>query len=215
MRTRLIATLPLLAALALAPRPALAQSNAGWRLRVWGGAVGRYVLNDNDTFDAAGYGTVGLKVDGSAPGFGADAEYKLARWIGLDAAIGYSNLTVDYTTTTSPGTVTTQGFAIVPIMLSLNIHLISTSSVDFWVGPQLAYLNYPTSTAFTPASGPTYTYMADNEFSKKGFSAGLDVGLNKRVLLNLAVRWNDADGDSNDHLTIDPTFVTIGIGFRP
>ncbi len=160
MRTRLIATLPLLAALALAPRPALAQSNTGWRLRVWGGAVGRYILTDNATFDATGYGTVGLKVDGSAAAFGGDVEYKLARWIGLDAAVGYSSLTVDYTTTNSPGTVTTQGFAVVPLMLSLNIHLISTSKVDFWVGPQLAYVIYPATTAFTPPGGTTYTYTS-------------------------------------------------------
>jgi hypothetical protein len=34
------------------------------------------------------------------------------------------------------------------------------------------------------------------------------------VALNLAFRWQNADGDSDGNLTFDPTFVTAGVTFR-
>jgi hypothetical protein len=48
-------------------------------------------------------------------------------------------------------------------------------------------------------------------FSKKGFASGADIGLGKTVALNLGFRWQNADGDSDGHLTVDPTLVTIGL----
>src|SRR4051812_39143996 len=69
----------------------------GFRARVWAGPVGRYVLKDNDPFVEPGFGTVGLQVTGSGPGFGTDVEYKPMRWIGVDAAVGYANLPVQFT----------------------------------------------------------------------------------------------------------------------
>ena len=215
MRITLTAALPLIAALVLAPNPALAQSSTGFRARVWGGTVGRYVLSDNDPFAAPGFGTAELQVTGSAPGFGGDVEYKFARWIGLDAAIGYSSLNVQFTTSNEPGIAPVQRFAVVPALLSLNIHIISTSAVDLWVGPQVGYVMFPNTLSYTTTHSGTFTYTPSAVASPKGFSAGVDIGLSKKVLLNLAVRWQDADADADSHLTIDPTFVTIGIGIRP
>lgn len=184
--------------------------DAGFRARVWIGADGRYVLKDNDPFDAPGFGTAELKVDGSALGIGGDAEYKLNKWIGIDGAIGYSSLNVMFTTSNTPGTESAQKLGMVPLLMSLNLHPVTTSKVDLWVGPQIGYvmfandLSYPTS-----GSGP-FTYRPTNVFSKKGFAAGADINFGRSLLLNLGLRWQDADADDIDHLTIDPTFVTIG-----
>ena len=54
---------------------AAAQSDdAGARVRVWAGPVGRYVLSDNAAFTDPTFGTTELMVDGSAFGFGGDIE---------------------------------------------------------------------------------------------------------------------------------------------
>jgi hypothetical protein len=205
----------LIAALATPARPVLGQASSdGFSARLWAGAVGRYVLKDNDTFAAPGFGTVGLKVNGSAFGFGADGEYKFDRWIGLDGAIGYSRLNVQYTTTNAPGTTSTQPFGIVPVLLSLNIHFVSTQRVDIWAGPQIGYVMFPDNLSYASNGGSTFTYTSTNVFSKKGVSVGADIALRRTLLLNVAGRWQDADADANGHLTIDPTFVTVGLTWK-
>ncbi|HEY4099849.1 MAG TPA: hypothetical protein VGM20_03110 [Gemmatimonadales bacterium] len=183
---------------------------SGLHGRIWGGAVGRYVLTDNEAFASPGFGTVSLQVAGSAPGFGADAELRMNRWIGLDGAIGYSSLKVQFTTTAAAGTVDTDHVTVVPLLLSLNLHLVHADAVDIWVGPQIGYVIYPHDLSFASSAG-TFSYTPKNVFSAKGFVVGSDIRLSKSVALNLGFRWQNADGDSGGHLTIDPTFVTIGL----
>ncbi len=214
MRTSLFATLSIVGLLAVGSRPAAAQlSNSGIRVRVWGASVGRYVLSDNAPYASPGFGTVELQVDGSAIGFGGDVEYKFNRWIGLDAGIGYSSLTVDFTTTTAPGTTLSHGFVVMPAMLALDIHLISTKRVDIWAGPEISEVMFPTTLTYiesTTNGGGTFTYVPQNVFSKKGFFVGTDIALTRNILLNLGMRWQDADSDGDDHLTVDPAFITVG-----
>ena len=194
--------------------PASAQEHHdGFTARVWAGSAGRYVLNDNDPFTSPGFGTAELKVNGSAIGFGGDIEYRASRWIGLVGAFGYTKFDVDFTTTNAPGTVSTQKFGVMPLMLALNLHVIHARQINVWVGPQIAYVMFPDNLSYA-VGGSTFTYAPSGVFSKKGFVVGTDVRLGGGWALNGAFRWQDADGDSDSHLTVDPTFVTLGFAKR-
>jgi predicted porin len=72
---------------------------------------------------------------------------------------------------------------------------------------------FPDNLSFATTGGP-FTYKAANKFSAEGFAVGSDIKLSKTMALNLAVRWQNADSDSNDMLTIDPTFVTAGFRWK-
>jgi hypothetical protein len=207
---RCVALLGVLLAANIADVSVAHAQDAGFRGRIWAGAVGRYVLKDNDPFTSPGFGTTELKVDGSAVGFGADGELKFNRWIGVDAAVAYSKLNVLFTTSNTPGTSYAHDFGVAPLLLSLNLHVIHTDAVDLWVGPQIGYVMFPDDLSYAVNGGGTFTYKPKSVFSKKGFATGADIGLGKTVALNLGFRWQDADGDDDGHLTVDPALVTIG-----
>jgi opacity protein-like surface antigen len=210
--TRLAAAGIFAAALLVAPKSAVAQ-DAGFSGRLWVGAVGRYVLNDNTPFASPGFGTVEMQVKGSSVGFGGDLEYRINPWFGIDGAVGYSNLNVQFTSTTAPGNAPTQGFGVLPIMAALNVHLVHSEGFDLFVGPQIAYVMFPDNLSFTTTGGP-FTYKPANKFSAEGFVVGADIKMTKSMALNLAFRWQNADSDANDMLTIDPTFVTAGFRWK-
>ena len=210
--TRIAAAGILAATLLVAPKSAQAQ-DSGLTGRVWVGAAGRYVLKDNDPFASPGFGTVAMQVNGSSFAFGGDLEYRINPWFGLDGAVGYSKLNVQFNSSNAPGTTQTQGFGVLPVMLALNVHLIHAESVDLWVGPSIAYVMFPDNLSFATTGG-TFTYKPKNVFSKEGFVIGSDIKMSKTWALNLAVRFQDADSDGNDMLTIDPTFVTAGFRWK-
>jgi hypothetical protein len=200
------------ATLLAAPGSAQAQ-DSGLSGRVWVGAVGRYVLSDNTPFASPGFGTVEMQVKGSSVGFGGDLEYRINPWFGIDGAVGYSKLNVQFASTTAPGNAPTQGFGVLPVMLALNVHLIHSEGFDLFVGPQLGYVMFPDNLSFTTTGGP-FAYKPKAVFSKEGFVIGSDIKMSSTMALNLAVRWQNADSDSNDMLTVDPTFVTAGFRWK-
>ena len=168
-------------------------SQTGWRGRVWAGAVGRYVLTDNEAFAADPFGTIALQVDGSAFGFGGDVEYKLSRHFGIDTAIAYASLPVTFQSSVTPSITQKSAIGFVPVFVSLNVHVISNKKVDIWIGPQLAYVFFTDKLAFPVPPEGTYHYDPANVFSPLGFSAGTDISLTEKLALNLAFRWENAD----------------------
>ena len=129
-------------------------SETGLRTRVWAGAVGRYVLSDNDPYHAPPFGTVATEVDGSAFGLGADVEYKFFRHLGVDAALGYARLNVDFASSVAPGTQSAK-FGVMPLLVALNVHVVSNQRVDIWVGPQVGYRSSPTASP-SPSLAPAH-----------------------------------------------------------
>jgi len=186
-------------------------ADTGWRGRFWVGAVGRYIENDNASYQDPPFGTVETEVDGSAVGFGGDVEFKFKRWLGLDAALAYTSLPVQFQSTADPGVTQHADFAVVPLFVSLNFHVVNTEKVDFWLGYQIAYLFYPDDLSFTVPGVGQFDYDSSDAFSPFGFSMGIDVGVTKTWAVNFALRFNDGDGDPDGHLTLDPTFVTVGM----
>ena len=198
----------------VAASPAVAQKHDGKvDFRIWGGADGRYVLSDNGTFTQTGFGTVALKIDGAKPTVGADAEYRFHRWIGLDAAFDYTSFTVDASSSVN-GATAQSNLKVMPVLVSLNVHLISTNVVDFWAGPQIGYFMFKGSPSFALGNAGTLTYAPSNAWSWKGFAVGADIGIDKVMAINLQFRWQNGDGDPNGHLTIDPAMAVGGLTIR-
>lgn len=182
--------------------------------RAWGGVVGRYVLSDNDSFETPGFGTTALKVTGASAAFGVDVEYKFNRWFGLDAAAGYTKVNVHFTSSNDPGTDQSQRMGLLPLMLAPTLHFVHSPSVDIWLGPQVAYVLYRNDISFDVSGSGTFSYKPKNSSSLEGFVVGTDITLTKHIALNLAMRWQNSDGDADGQLTIDPTFVTVGFTKR-
>ena len=179
----------------------------GWRFRAWGGLVGRYLENDNVTFTDPTFGLSEVEVDGSSFGFGVDFERRFTKLFGLDVAIGYTELDVNFTQSLTTE-VSTDTLEVLPIWIAANFHVVNTESLDFWVAPQIAYVSWNNPLTFPVSGEPTFEMSTDGEFPAIGFALGLDWWLSEKNGLNFAFRFVDAD--ANEYLPIDPTFVTIG-----
>ena len=128
----------------------------------------------------------------------------------MDAALGYTKFNVDFTTSTAPNLQGKDKFGVVPLLFALNVHVINTRRVDFWVGPQIGYVMFPDNLSYLVPGVGTFDYEPKNTFSPEGFAFGTDIAISKSAAFNFAFRWQNADGDDDGNLTIDPTFVTFG-----
>lgn len=183
---------------------------AGWSWRVWLGTVCRCVEDDNVTFQDPTFGTVGLEVDGNSPGIGFDIEWRLNKLIGLDLALGYTDMDVNFKHSVGAG-VQQDSLASLNTWFSVNFHVINTKKFDFWVGPQIAYVTWLDDLSFDVPGTGTYNFKTDNEFPAIGFVLGADWWVAQNLAVNFAFRFIDADADENHNLPIDQTFVTVGV----
>lgn len=210
---------PILAALSLlttivaafAVQPAQAQTEyRGWTGRVWAGAVCRCVESDNVTFQDPTFGTVQLKVDGNSLGIGFDVERRLSKLLGLDLAVGYTDMDVDFTHSVGAG-VQQDSLASLNIWFAVNFHVVNTEKFDFWIGPQIAYVAWLNDLSFNVPGTGTFNFNTDNEFPALGLVLGADWWVRKDWGVNFGFRFIDADADSNHNLPVDQTFVTVGL----
>lgn len=185
----------------------------GFTVRLWAGPAGRYVLHDNEPFSTPAFGTVGLHVQGSTPSVGGDAEYRLNRWFGVDAAAAYTRMNIQFISSNAPATALSQKLNVVPLFVSLNVHIVKNGRTDVWAGPQIGYLMYGNNLSYS-INGAGFGYKTSNTFSKEGFVVGTDINITPTVAVNAGFRWQNGDADPEGNLTIDPTFVSIGISKR-
>ncbi len=182
----------------------------GWTGRVWTGIVCRCVEDDNVTFQDPTFGTVQLEVQGNSLGIGLDVERRFSKLIGLDLALGYTNMDVDFMHSVGTG-VQQDSLASLNIWLAVNFHVVNTEKFDFWIGPQIAYVAWLDDLSFDVPGTGTYNFNTDNEFPALGFALGADWWVQKNLAVNFAFRFIDADADSNHKLPVDQTFVTVGL----
>ena len=182
----------------------------GWVWRAWVGTVCRCVEDDNVTFQDPTFGTVGLEVDGNSPGIGFDIEWRLNKLIGLDLALGYTDMDVNFKHSVGAG-VQQDSLASLNTWFAVNFHVINTKKFDFWVGPQIAYVAWLDDLSFDVPGTGTFNFKTDNEFPAIGFVLGADWWVAQNLAVNFAFRFIDADADENHNLPIDQTFVTVGV----
>ncbi len=186
--------------------------NSGWTVRAWAGGVCRCVEDDNVTFvvDDPPLGTVGLEVDGNSLGIGFDVEWRLNKLIGLDLALGYTDMDIDFQSDASTG-VQQDSLASLNIWFAVNFHLVNTEKFDFWIAPQIAYVAWLNDLSYNVPGTGTFNFKTDNEFPALGFALGADWWVAENLAVNFAFRFIDADADKNHNLPIDQTFVTVGL----
>ena len=189
----------------------------GWTWRAWVGTVCRCVEDDTVTFQDPTFGTVELDVDSNSFGIGFDVEWRLGKLIGLDLALGYTDMDVDFMHSVGTG-VQQDSLASLNLWFAVNFHLVNTEKFDFWIAPQIAYVAWLDDLSFdVPGTGPgtgTFNFKTDNEFPALGFALGADWWVAENWAVNFAFRFIDADADSNHNFPIDQTFVTVGVARR-
>ena len=212
MRRTLVSFVSVAVLVLLSVLPAHAENEyAGWRFRVWAGITGRFVETDNATFTDETFGASATEVNGTGFGFGIDAERRFSKLLGLDLAVGYTGLDVDFTQSLTT-TTATDTLDVLPIWLALNFHVVNTEKVDFWVGPQIAYVTWNDPLTFSAPGQPDFDLETEAHFPGVGFVLGLDWWLAKNGGLNFAFRFVDAD--ANEVVLVDPTFVTVGYTWK-
>ena len=182
-------------------------NNEGWRFRVFGGMVGRFVETDNATCDDPVYETSATEVDGFSFGFGVDVERRFSKLLGLDVAVGYSKLDVVFTQSLTSDQAKDR-LSVLPIWLALNFHVVNTEEVDLWLAPQIAYVVWNDPLTFNVPGEEPYLSQTKGAFPGVGLAIGLDYWLAESGGCNIAFRFVDAD--ANDDLLVDPTFITVG-----
>ncbi len=213
-RTRVLSiALATIFVLAAVPSARAQNDYTGWRVRAFAGVVGRFVESDNVTFDDPTFGTSSTQVDGTGLGFGADVERRFNKLIGLDLAIGFTQLDVVFAQSLTSD-VANATLDVTPIWLAANFHLVNKEKLDVWIGPQIAYVFWSGPLVFAVPGEEDFTVETENEFPAIGFDLGLDWWLMDEGGLNFAFRFVDADANTSHKLPIDPTFVTLGYTWK-
>jgi outer membrane protein W len=198
----------------LGPRAASAQTEyGGWTWRASVGGVCRCVEDDTVTFQDPTFGTVELDVDGNSLGLGFDFERRFNKLIGLDFAVGYTDMDIDFMHSVGTG-VQQDSLASLNIWVAANFHLVNTEKFDFWIGPQIAYVAWLNDLSFNVPGTGTFNLKTDDEFPALGFELGADWWVENNWAVNFAFRFIDADADSDHNLPIDQTFVTVGVAHK-
>ena len=86
----------------------------------------------------------------------------------MDAALGYTKFNVDFTTSTAPNLQGKDKFGVVPLLFALNVHVINTRRVDFWVGPQIGYVMFPDNLSYLVPWGRHVRLRAKEYLQSRG-----------------------------------------------
>jgi outer membrane protein W len=138
----------------------------------------------------------------SETGWNAGFEWRASKLLGLE--IDYTDATHDV----EVGGSKIGEIGLTAYSASLNLHLIHTTFIDFYVGPTVAYVDWgdlETGDGDVSTDGETVF----------GASVGLDVGLGKNVALVGGVRYLDLDVNADGtEVSVNPLFTRVGVAYR-
>jgi opacity protein-like surface antigen len=100
-----------------------------------------------------------------------------------------------------------------PLSASLNIHLIQTKLIDFYVAPTISYVNW--GDVELNELGDNETVSTDTE-TAYGVSLGLDIGLGENLAIVTGLRYLrlDVTPEDSDGISVDPLFARVGLAWR-
>lgn len=106
-----------------------------------------------------------------------------------------------------------------PISASLNIHVIHTKLIDFYVGPTASYVDWG-DIEVTGSAGNfniNRNINTDSELSW-GAQAGIDIGLGDHLAVTGGIRWLKLDltpdQSGSEDLAVDPLISRVGLAWR-
>lgn len=200
---RFYAALVVLAALALAT-PAMAQDTHHFKIF---GAISYISPLGEEDVDA---GSVTESVQASnETGYEFGFEWRFGKWLGLEASY------VDSTHEIEVDDVTFGETDMTPINVALNIHIIHSKYIDFYVAPVVSYVDFGD---LELESGGSESIDSETAY---GAQIGLDISLGKNVAIIGGVRWisldvtaDDPSDPDDESVAVDPLYSRLGIAFR-
>jgi len=178
------------------------------------GTIDTFSLNEKAEYD-------------SALGFGIEYEYMASELIGLDFGLKYIKPDVKLNVS---GTLNDESFALpeiseggefMPLTAGLMFHFGKSEKIDFYLGPELAYIMYGDLTFTDPFFGEETKIKFNDEFTF-GAKLGLDFFLDESWAISAQAEYLDAssevDTDEADDLSVNldpsPFILTFGVAYK-
>lgn len=184
---------------------AIAQENY---IKLYGGAAYVAPLSESDiTFESVSDAVQAQQQVGWNFGF----EGRFNDWFGLE--IDYVNATQDV----DFGGMDIGSTDFSPLTATLNIHVVHTTLVDFYLGPSYSYVSWGDIELNQEGQGLfSTTGLGTDSQNAWGVSLGLDIGLGKHFAFTGGLRYIDTDLElaNGPSIAVNPLVGRLGIALR-
>jgi hypothetical protein len=190
---------------AVAATPARAPDT---HFKFYGGAAYVAPLSESDI-------TVGSVTDAvkaqQQVGWNFGIEGRFNKWLGLEVDYDKATQDVDY----GGQTIGKTDFS--PLTASLNIHVVHTTVVDFYLGPSYSYVNWG-DIEFNQAGQGIFSTNGQGTDSDNawGIGLGLDIGFGKHFALTGGLRYLDTNLtlSGGPKIAVNPLVGRLGVAVR-
>lgn len=163
----------------------------------------------------------------SAIGFGIEYEYMASDLIGLDFGLKYIKpdvkLNVSGTFNGDPFTLAEikEGGEFMPLTAGVMFHLGDSEKLDFYLGPELAYIMYGDITFVDPFFGDEAKIKFNDEFTF-GAKLGLDFAIGEKWAITAQAEYiaadSEVDADEGDDISVSldpsPFLLNVGVAYK-
>lgn len=157
----------------------------------------------------------------TAPGFGVGLDYRLSKRLSLGAAYMRHDFDLDLGVTIDGiGASVTTGFDVGIFTFGLDVDLTSPGGFALTIGPAIAWIDYDDVLVDLPSLGAAGTLTFDDEVALGvRLRAEIPIG-NWRILAGIEFYGASAedktrnDFDLDVDVEMDPTIVSLGVGYR-
>jgi outer membrane protein W len=177
-------------------------------VKIYGGAAYVAPMSDSDVT----LGTVTDTVQAEKQvGWNFGIEGRFGKWVGLEVDYVNADEDVQFGGTT----IGTANFS--PLSATLNIHVVHTTIVDFYVGPSYSYVNWgdiklnQDGQAFFSTTG-----LATDSSNGWGAALGLDIGFGKHFAITGGLRYIDVplQVQGGSSVAVNPLVGRLGVALR-
>jgi len=176
--------------------------------KIYGGAA--YVAPMSDTDVTLGSVSEAIKAEDHV-GWNLGIEGRFNKWFGLE--IDY----VDAEQDVSFGGSTIGDTTFSPLTATLNIHVVHTKVVDFYLGPSYSYVNWGDIHLNTSGGGITGSSEIGTDSAQAwGASLGLDIGIGKHFAFQGGLKYLDVELelDNGQTASVNPLVARLGVAVR-
>lgn len=227
MRTRILATVTVLAALAIgAPAINAQEDKTGWSIRL----NGTWTIPDRNHFNNDGFVRLQTITDETF-GLALSTEYRFSEKIGLELGVQAGNeSTVRFKIMDPEGRILDDaidgnpeddlGFTIADV--ALNIYIVS-GNVDLYIGPVIGYIFYDDDLNILVGRDLVPASVSIDDDVAFGAVLGLDIEFNNsNWFVTSSIKYLDASYDAEvfeggrpaEEIDFDPLIIRFGLGYR-
>ena len=212
-----IALLILFAMAAVSSFPRIADAE---EMRRWQVKTSAVLVDANDPFsvDKPSGGTV--YAGGTAElGVALAVEYRWSNRIGVELGAAYAKSPDVDDTTNGNSEEIGEGPSFLPVVAGLNFHIVDSDSIDFYVGPRVAYVAF--GDFDLDIDGQNASFEVDDEFAW-GATAGFNYRFGdsrwslvaEATYLNVDMNVSERGASNVTSTSFDPLMVNLGASYR-